>query len=722
MKDYSAYVPSARRVSTLILALILLTFTVDLFPQETATTLKSEYVKGKGYGYIDTQTRKMVIKPQYDMAYEFHKGLAVVRFKNKDYTIINTKGKSVYPKSEERIGQYSDPEFFTYWDSKKRGLGALDYNMKQVIPAQYNKITVIGKVIIATTYGSEKTLFKDVSDIYNSRFELIVPQKVEGKIEETGPGYITNSLSGVRKGLITTEGKLIIPFDREDVAVLKDHGIVMAEYEPYSWQFYRLDGSLISDLKFESFRSDKSGYFWVRKDGKWGLFRERLLTQCLYDQAEQVDYADGTFILQKDNKYGVTDTTGTEIVPYRFDKVTRHDDQTFLVEQYKRYGLYNRSGKSIIACALDSIPMKPENGGIILADSWGRYGCIMVDGTQAVPFILNEDYVLADYRSASAYLKKVMEISPGHPELIYLNALGYCSNLSLDEAAAYISRLIAGYKDKRDAPDGIHYLMTKLYTDQDKIEEAAMSAFYAHPSVYGHRAYMYLADKLVQKENFSLARVHYNNAGIYMNKEEANAKDALVLEEMRKRGLLNEKPTIISGQPAKTAVADLPTTLMGFAREDRADYAGNYRWKRLFTYNEAVAGVPAGFRLPTREDWLKLIRHISDNERLSSGREHMAVYDIGLGWDTRYTEQGVLQDRQYTTRSKDTYGLGISPLRRYNDVVGMSDYYQRFDIIRYWIEPTTHEGRSVNCIEISHDGFEYLNASVGTACVRYVKK
>lgn len=722
MKNKSTKVPASRGVNTLMLALIMLAFHADLFPQEAAPSLQAEYVKGKGYGYIDPQTRKMVIKPQFNNAYEFHKGFAVVRNKKNDYTIINTTGKSLVPASPSEIKQYTDPDIFTYWDPKKGMRGVLDYSMRQVVPAQYNKITVIGKVIVATVYGSEKTLNMDVSDIYNSRFELVVPEKVEGKIQETVPGYLTNGYPSRRRGLMTTEGRLIIPFDREEVVLYKDHGLVLAEYEPNAWQFYRLDGSLISDHKFERFQPDKSGYFMVRMNGKWGMFRERLVTQCLYDQAEQADYADGTFILQKDKKYGVTDTTGLEIVPYKFEKVARHGDETFVVAENKRYGLYNRSGKSIIPCVLDSIPPKPENWGIILADSWGRYGCIMVDGTQAVPFILDEDYVQADYRSAAAYLKKALEISPGHPELIYLNALGYCSTLSRDDAAAHITRLMEGYRDNKDAPDGLNYLMSKVYADQDKIPQASMAALYAQPSIYGHRAFMYLADKMVKKEEFSLARVYYGDAGMYLNKEEAKAKDMMVLEEMKKRGLLNERPTMISGEPAKPAVADLPTTLMGFASRDRVDYAGDYRYKRLFTFSEAVAGVPAGFRLPTREDWLKLIRHIADNERLSSGKEHLAVYDIGLGWNTRYIEEGVLQNRQYTTKSKDTYSLGISPLRSYFDVVGMTDYEQSFDLIRYWIVPTTHEGRSVNCIEISHEGFEFLNQSTGTACVRYVKK
>jgi hypothetical protein len=52
----------------------------------------------------------------------------------------------------------------------------------------------------------------------------------------------------------------------------------------------------------------------------------------------------------------------------------------------------------------------------------------------------------------------------------------------------------------------------------------------------------------------------------------------------------------------------------------------------------------------------------------------------------------------------------------------MTDYEQGFEIIRYWIVPTTHEGRSVNCIEISSDGFEFINQTGSTAFVRYIRK
>ncbi|MDM8002156.1 MAG: WG repeat-containing protein [Bacteroidota bacterium] len=720
MRIESGSVPFARRVNIIILAL-LLAFQASVLPQEVTSSPVPVYISGKGYGYEDPVTGTVVIKPQFENAYSFHGGLAVVRNKNKSYSIINTRGKSVYPSSESDIKQYTDPEIFTYWDSKKSGRGVLDYNLKMVIPAEYNEITVVGKVIVVKIFGFLNPLNKDISGIYNSSYELVVPVKFDGKFEETEPGYISNTY-GTRVGLITTEGKIIIPFDRLAVRIYKEDGLVMAKDTTSAWQAYNLDGSLMSDLKFEEFQPGKSGYFTVRMNGKWGVFKEKLLTQCLYDEVDETDYADGTFILKKENKSGVTDTAGNELVPYKYDVVSRHGKETFLVAERNKYGLYNRSGKSILPCILDSIPPKPENGAIILTDGTGKYGCITVDGTQVVPFVLDEAYVLNNYSVASAYLKKMLEFSPTHPELIYLNALGYCSKLNSEDAFEYLNNILAGYAEKRDAPKGIHYLISKLYTDQGKASEASLAALYAQPSIYGHRAYIYLGDMMFKKENFSYARVYYDYAGIYVNKEVAEAKDRIVVEEMKKRGLFRESTSLTSGQATAENAANLPTTLMGFTKADRMEYAGDYKFKRLFTYEEAVIGTPAGFRLPGIDDWAKLIRYIADDSRIPQGSEYLAVRLMGEGWTSSFTEEGVLKNTTYTVNSKDRYGLGIMPLRKYNNTLEVSEFEQGHNIISYWIEPATYEGSRVNCVEITTSGFSFVYRSASKACVRYVRK
>ncbi|MRR22657.1 hypothetical protein EG830_06715 [bacterium] len=521
---------------------------------------------------------------------------------------------------------------------------------------------------------------------------------------------------------MTTEGKLIIPFEKSFILVYKDAGIAMVLDETSKWKAFNLEGKQVSDLSFDDYRATGAGCFLVEMNDKWGLFREKLLTPCVYDWTVEPDYASGTFILQKERKFGVTDSTGRETVPYQYEQVSRYGNEMFLVSSGKKSGLYNSSGKVIIPCEFDSIPPQPENDCFILKDNLGRYGCITVDGTRAVPFILDEKYVLSDYKSASLYLKKMLEFSPGHPELIYLNALGYCNGLNRDDSFAYLRNLLAGYRDERDAPEGVHYLISKLYADQDKISEASMAALYAQPSVYGHRAYMYLADKLFKKEDFNMARVYYGYAGIYLNREEAEAKDRMVVEEMKKRGLLKESFSITSGTATAANAASLPTTLMGFAKTDRMEYGGSYQFKRLFTYEEAVTGAPAGFRLPRVDDWAKLVRYIADDSRIPQGSEYLAVRLIGEGWSSTYTEEGVLRNTSYSVNSKDSYGLGIMPLRRYSNTLEVSEYEQGNNIIAYWIEPTTFEGKRVNCVEITTSGFSFVYRSVSKACVRYIKK
>jgi tetratricopeptide (TPR) repeat protein len=704
-----------------MLTFIMLAYSQAAVSQGTATSLKPVFSAEKRlYGYVDTLTSKLAIKYQYTKAGSFHNGYAAVQ-KDDRYGIIDTKGKTVYPFSCVRINVYFDPDVFVICQTPGNMYGALDFNLKEVIPFRYGDIYPIGNVLITSRHETINARYTEICGIYNRKFEMVLPTELTSRPLEKIKGYITNTAGGP-VGLMTTTGETVIPFDKNFILFYDDGRTILVQDKMNKWQAYRLDGSLISDLTFDNYQSPVEGCFPVEMNGKWGLFRNGLIVPCIYDRGDNIDINGGTFILTKQNRQGVTDSTGREIVPYSFDKVARYGKDMFLVTTGNKSGLYNRAGREIVPCAFNQIPAQPVNGCFILIDNHGRYGCITEEGATFVPFILDEFYVKNNYKAAKGYLNKLLEVSPLHPEILYLDALGYYKNSKPEDAMAYVNNLIARAGDSMEARSILRFVRSLINTEMDNFTAAESDAMNAMPTIYCSKAYVFMGDRKFSQEDFEMARKYYSSAGIYVTNEEAEVKRLMAIGELKKRGLYKEVRLEIGDAGRKTETADLPVTLMGFAKSDRLDYAGNSEFRMLFTYSEAVAGIPAGFRMPTYEDWVKLIKHIVDDKRLSYGYEYHAVGYMGRGWNSTSTTEGVLKDKTYTNYSQDTYGLGIRPLRSNFNIVGLSDDDESSDMITYWMEPGYHKGSKVNCVTITVEGFNFHYRTTSKACVRYVKK
>ena len=84
------------------------------------------------YGYID-KTGNMVIKPQFDSAFEFSEGLAEVKIQGK-YGFIDSKGKTVIAPAFDGAGSFSEG---LAWVKVQGKYGFIDKTGKVVIEPQF---------------------------------------------------------------------------------------------------------------------------------------------------------------------------------------------------------------------------------------------------------------------------------------------------------------------------------------------------------------------------------------------------------------------------------------------------------------------------------------------------------------------------------------------------------------------------------------------------------
>lgn len=690
--------------------------------------LKPQYSSEKSlYGYADSITGKLVIPFKYKLAKEFHKGLAIVIIKDYKYEIINIRGKSLFNEASNDIKLDRLNELFIVRETKTGFYGVLDYNLKQILPCEFEEITPMGNILMLRKAYTINDRFNGCFGFFNKKGECIVPLEIPHKPKESSPGYIGNPMQFQysedniveRDGLISTNGEVIIPFTYRYVVPYPEEKVIVAGDQSRKYYLFDFSGKKISESAFDFINNPLNGYFPVEKEGKLGFYKDGLIVPIVYDKSYQLSYSDGTFILQKESKFGVTDLKGIEIVPYIYDKVTRYSKDLFLVTSKYKSGLINTSGKTIVPCEFEQIPAEPVKGGFLLEGLNKKFGAYNLNGENTVPFVVDEKLVTSDYTKANEYISKLLEMDPMHHYINYLVAVGYYNNMPPQEALSRVDALLTKYgTDDRNFPKQLLYIRSKTLADLNNFKDADFAAFRAYGTIWGSKAYIYLGNKKVMEQDLKSAEHFYDYASMAEIKAPgADSLHKMVIAELRRSG---QWQTPGAAKSSAKPVASLPVTILNFTANDRLEAAGNYEFRLLYTYAEAVSGCPAGFRMPRLDDWVGLVKYIrADQPNMSHA--YQMIYDIGIGWGTSGTVREGARSKTYTFISKNTYNLNISPLRNHSNTLGMSEFQKEWDVITYWFEPGYIDGKKVNTIEFMNDGFQYLYKESGKACVRYIK-
>jgi uncharacterized protein (TIGR02145 family) len=677
--------------------------------------------KGELYGYIDSISSKIVIPYKYKSANRFIKGLAITTNKKGLRGIINSSGKAVIPHNYRYIGYNRELDIYIL-DLQGKGMGVLDSGLKQILPLQYDQITFKGKLLMVKRWYNLNGNFDEYFGFYNASGECVVPEELDYEPNETIKGFMGCS-SLTKRGLVSMEtGKVVVPFIYRKLNICQEDSVVIVSNHAKDAFLYDLKGNQITETPYDDIKCPVAGYYPVKNAEKWGFLKNGVTSPIIYDlgdEQQEIDIDNGTFILTKDKKQGVTEFNGKEIVPFIYDKVSRYSPDYYQVENNGRFGLINIAGKTIIPCEFDKIPYQPGVGDFVLEDNLGNFGAYNEIGELIVPFVVNEEHVLKNYKLAEMHISKLLQIVSTDPKLNYLAALGYYRNKKPQEALVLLNSLIENSGHWSTALP-IFSIRSKHYTDLNDYPHAESDARMSNDFTYwGSDAFIYMADKKFKAQDYSQAQSYYTSAGLYYKSEYADSMRLVAIEELKKRGLWNSPSLEI--KPEKP-MPNLPLTIQNFTADDRMDYVDNYKFKKLFSYSEALSDCPAGYRMPTVKDWLNLIDYVMNEEDISSSKAYLIIYYIGTGWSNTNYEEKVLKTNKLEFKSENKYKLNISPLRSSSSTIELSDFQKRYDVIEYWIEPGMYKGSEVNTIEFGNEGFRFYFKEMGKSCIRYVKK
>lgn len=280
------------------------------------------------YGYKD-ETGKIVIKPVYDIAYEFNNGKYAEVNIGADYEmnkggkwgIIDTKGKLVIPVKYDaarclgyNLFALNTGHKFSNMDATPSGKFAI-FNAagKALTPFIYSGfLTAVqfeeGFAPLETWDTRSK---KQLYGLLDSTGKVAVPVKYDavGRFSE---GLCLLELKG-KSGFIDKSLKQVIPL-KYDAARYFSEGVAAVKLNG-KWGFIDPKGAEVIKLQYEDAKYFEEGYAAVKQNGKWGVI-SRDGTQVVDFQFEEIVWIKknaGEIRVKKGNKYINVDRLGNEL-------------------------------------------------------------------------------------------------------------------------------------------------------------------------------------------------------------------------------------------------------------------------------------------------------------------------------------------------------------------------------------------------------------------------
>jgi hypothetical protein len=330
------------------------------------------------WGYITTE-EKVVLIPQFASANDVRpitSGIIAGVNESGKYGVVNYKGETIVPFAYYEIcdivngKNLFDPENRYFHVTKSQYYGK---------PLHY--IYKVGSGELKTT-----TTAFPYGHLQEGRIKFSVPyyqSKLYGFIDTTGKVVIEayyGDVSDFKDGLaiVKNSGNISIPMviDKESKKVIDIH----------------------SDIKRFGVN------FLVQRGivGPWAIFNSNGETVLPFQLTELIRIFEGAelAVVVKEGKYGVINTSGKEMLPFKFNHdpiVSDINEKVFTIKENDSLYLVDKTGKYIINGPIDTIPKLMYNETIQIRRG-GKNGVIDFNGKIIIPTIYdNRDIIYNDH-------------------------------------------------------------------------------------------------------------------------------------------------------------------------------------------------------------------------------------------------------------------------------------------------------------------------------------
>lgn len=346
--------------------------------------------KGK-WGYIDTNSKKVIISCQYQKAYPFIHNRAKVENWNSEYAIIDTLGNFIAEFKYQEIKPFSEEGYAIV--EKDRYKGIIDTTGEEIVSCKYDEIDTfvnsLAKVNLNGKYGCIDKTGNEVlpckyTDLkicnygiiqinqhnrygyFNKNGQSITPFKYRMSsdfYDGLAAVYVDN-----KGGYIDTTGKEIIPLKYDRVEKFSE-GMAGFQYNGKSG-YMNTSGKIVFLEKFggldlRPYSSGLAAFAKGEKNSKWGFIDKngQVAIPFMYDYADSFHGNLAVVMLDSivpgNEKCAVINKKNEQVIPFTRHYIQIDSDSLLIFSTLKfdkpQYGLYNSKGEELLPCEYDEI-------------------------------------------------------------------------------------------------------------------------------------------------------------------------------------------------------------------------------------------------------------------------------------------------------------------------------------------------------------------------------
>ncbi|OYD89769.1 hypothetical protein CDG76_33730 [Nostoc sp. 'Peltigera membranacea cyanobiont' 210A] len=307
-----------------------------LFSSLLITSLKRIKIDKK-YGYID-QTGQIAITPQFDIAWAFSKGLAVVKMDEK-FGYIDKTGQLFIPL-----------KFDDAWDFSK-GLALVKIDKK------FGYIDKTGQLVIPLQFDDAKNFCEGLA--------LVKIDEKFGYIDKTGQLLIPLQFDDAWN---FSEGLGKVRIDEKSCYINKTGQIVIQPNYDDAWSFSEglalikmgdklgyigKSGQLVIPIQFKNACKFSEGLALVKIADKLGYIN-KIGQQVILSQFDNAhNFCGGMARFKMGNKFGYIDKKGQLIISAQFDNAEDFSEGLARIKIGKKWGYIDKIGKIVISVQFD---------------------------------------------------------------------------------------------------------------------------------------------------------------------------------------------------------------------------------------------------------------------------------------------------------------------------------------------------------------------------------
>ena len=304
--------------------------------------------KNNKWGYMDS-SGNIVISPQFDEAWRFSEGLAVIAlgedWNNRKYGFIDKFGNVVIEP------MYQDADYFN------EGLARIKLDNK------FGFIDNSGKVIIEPLYDgagffSDGLAMIRIGDLYTGKKGYINKNgKIVIHVHYDSASDFKEGLAAVRIG-DSKDGKFGY-VDKNGIFVIQPQfdaagdfydglaAVRIGDTRNGKYGYINKSGSFEILPKFDDAHKFSEGLACVELDGKWGYVNHKgqMVIEPKYDYSK--DFKDGFAAVRMDEKFGFIDKSGKIVIEYRFKEAWDFHRGMAMVMDEGDYSYINKEGTAV---------------------------------------------------------------------------------------------------------------------------------------------------------------------------------------------------------------------------------------------------------------------------------------------------------------------------------------------------------------------------------------